>query len=412
MKILFLIGQFQPVCEAEAFILHNIISSEAFSRDEITVLSHQRISNDSSHPTKVSYSNVIKTVEFVDFYSLDYAIFKRYLKSKCLFARPFLQLAYLAARTKKDFFSKHKGPAQLLSARLFVKKASKILKEDKTDLIISISGDFGCQLAAEKLTKKTGIPHSCYYVDPMHTFPGYAHFSKEKLQTLEKGWLDSSLVSFLPPILKENYDAVSAKILFFDYPSSFRPTKTENSKDSKQILYCGSFLQSIREPASFFALAKILPNYSFVCLGEMPKGLSARYQNFPQNVRFLPKQNVFEMEKTIEQSEILLNMENEVGNQVPSKVYLYLFSQKPLINLLSANASIPDQFNPLKQYPLILNLPKKVDYSENMTQIQAFFEELPSKTITENQLSAYANFRNETICQQIHLALDKAINRE
>lgn len=411
MNILFLIDQFEPICDAQSFVLNNIISSTAFSSDKIYIIAHERFPKTADIQQNVR-TNIRQIIYFVDFYTLDYANLKEYLKGEDPAKRPFLWLSYFIKRIVKSIYSWFVGPACTLSSHRFYKKACKLMKNEKMDLIMPISGNFGCQKAAETIYKKTGVPFAGYYLDPMYTFPGYKN--KNRIKNQEKKWIDASLTTFMPPLLKPDYEPISKNITYVNYPSSFKfdYTNINICGEPRIFLFCGSFLKNIREPKPLFAFAEMFPKDRFLCLCNKNKSLKeSENTNVPKNIEFVGPKILPQMIELIAKANFLINIENEVGNQVPSKVYLYLFSKKPIINFKSEFTPLPADVNPLISYPEILNLPKQSCYEQEALKIRDFVNKNKTNNINDEDLNQFLDYSNEKICETIRIKLSSLIGK-
>lgn len=120
-----------------------------------------------------------------------------------------------------------------------------------------------------------------------------------------------------------------------------------------RMVFTGKFYQDIRNPDPLIdVLFKI--NQNIACVefyGECCQYLKEHYENLPDCVKLMGRVSQEECKKITENADILINVGNTTANQVPSKIFEYIASGKPIISFFSVENDTSLFY--LNKYPVI-----------------------------------------------------------
>lgn len=247
---------------------------------------------------------------------------------------------------------------------------TKLINGNNFDLIISVSNPFSSHIIALLLKKKNSL-WIADYGDP---------FSFEKIYPSNNQKLYNKLNSYVEKIVirKSNYvtltnENVKQKFLnFFNsnkyiiIPPFFNKINTINNNvyncrylehDKINIVYSGSLYSKIRNPLKFvefikkvnLKLEKKIVIHFFGNIGDCY--FLHHYSNF---VKIHGGVSLSELILINKKSNFLLNIGNSTTYQLPSKIFEYMITQKPILNLIydSNDLTIPI----LEKYNASLNI--------------------------------------------------------
>lgn len=187
-----------------------------------------------------------------------------------------------------------------------------------------------------------------YQLDPfyLHEFnnPKYIPYRKE----FEYNCFKESCVVFTTDILKEKYSEIidysqfTDKIYAVDFPTLKAPVITENCpiqlpQNKTNIVFCGYIDDKIRNPHIFLsAVEKIISidkNIAVHFVGNQDSRTLEDFVNrYPENIfRYSSIDNKY-IPALLDSADYLLNIGNTLRLQVPSKIYEYFASCKPIIH--------------------------------------------------------------------------------
>ena len=190
-------------------------------------------------------------------------------------------------------------PNNIYSAKDFYKCGQKILKKNKVDVIISVSGPFASQLAGAKLSKQFNIPFYSWYTDPLLFNVNYLKFSEKRLSKFENKWIRNATNVFMPNNYYEKYKKTLSfdkeKFIKVELPCFFNNdelTIINSTNPQNTIIHTGNFSISSGSQTIIRSSEKMsnTTNYSFVNYGTMDKKLKRLYNNkLPSNVEILER---------------------------------------------------------------------------------------------------------------------------
>ena len=230
----------------------------------------------------------------------------------------------------------------------FYKKAMKIIKKEKYDAVYATSSRLFTAYLGAVVSKKMNIP---LYLDIRDIF----------LDTI-KDIISPTLLFFIKPFLKyvENFTFNNAEHInlvsrgFEDYfldrfscnSYSFytngidneflnKLPPSENSSSKKIILYAGNIGYGQGLDKIIPNLAKKLPDYNFVCIGDggRKEKLSTKSKDI-KNIKLLNPMNREDLLKHYMSSDVLfihLNDNPAFKKVLPSKIFEYAATEKPIL---------------------------------------------------------------------------------
>ena len=273
----------------------------------------------------------------------------------------------------------------------------KNIDPNEYDFIISVlGGKFFETVAVLKYCKKYKKPFGIYQLDPCMNNKGEPksnHYSRIKFEkTLYK---HAKFIITTPIIFWEHQsDSLCThldKVFPLEFPlvSPNIRVETTADKDVTKCLYCGSLYSNIRTPDYLLdllaeSLTKGKIELTFV--GRNCDTFSSLRPELP--IKWLGVVSSDEAKQMVDEAHVLINIGNTIDNQVPSKIFDYISSGKPIINLYKIKNCPTLKY--LDKYPLALNIFENKDcFVENVQKIDSFLanvktvEGVPSKYIID-----------------------------
>ena len=122
-----------------------------------------------------------------------------------------------------------------------------------------------------------------------------------------------------------------------------------------ELVYTGSFLKGVRQPEELMRFLRKLDaeKYSAKFYGLCCPYLERNVPDLPRCVKLMGSVQVEQCKKVVREADILLNGGNTCTNQMPSKVFDYIGTGKPILNFYSLDEELAMQY--LRLYPRILH---------------------------------------------------------
>ena len=213
-----------------------------------------------------------------------------------------------------------------------------------------------------------------------HTTGG-RHAKKEELFAWKR--LDRMVI---PNLLAPDYDdpafvpyrhkAVTAEFPgIVEYPMAENPVSFD--KDKVNLLFAGNFYENIRSPEYLLELMDAMPRH--VCLnilggvyGSFSPEISSHMSSLiaAGQLKMLGSVSADQARSAMRYADFLVNIGNSVGNQLPSKIFEYFSTGKPVIHIqkIPACPCLPY----MQRYQNALILSESVPASENAVKMAAF----------------------------------------
>lgn len=275
-------------------------------------------------------------------------------------------------------FNKYKFYQQIESIRNFIEKK-------KYDIVISVCYPiFTHYIASQILTYN--MKWIAYYLDPYYCNEQEKRGKIRKLAT-EKKILKRSNAIIVPSLLNESYKKIYKKDIYcIDFPNIRNfdlESNDELIKLSEKHINCvflGNLYGDIRNPNFFFRLIQKMQNDKilFYIVGDVHNyniyDLEKWKDKLKGKVRFYNRVSVYEGNYIMKQADCLINIGNSVANQLPGKVFDYISTGKPIINISKIKDCPSCIF--LQKYPIVLNI------YENDKMIDKYVSDIEKFVIT------------------------------
>lgn len=228
------------------------------------------------------------------------------------------------------------------------RKYNKLLKqvhaETPVDLVIASSGSFYTIHALAK--SKVPCRRVGYMLDPYwknHTTGG-RRAKKEELFAWKH--LDKMII---PMLLEADYadpsfEAFRGKLVTAEFPGISKPEQGQkfSAFDAEKIklLFAGNFYEAIRSPEYLLSLVEKLPEN--VCLyilggiyGHFSQSICEKMERLMEQgkLKLLNPVSREQAQNAMCQADYLVNLGNSIDNQLPSKLFSYFSTGKPVIHI-------------------------------------------------------------------------------
>lgn len=258
----------------------------------------------------------------------------------------------------------------------FYKKLIEIHAE-QYDYIISISGRYDATMAVLRFCKKHEVKMILYQVDPCASNKIYDAKSKKKRACFEKSLISKSTAVFTTPIIyKEcHYDVndIEGKIVPVEFPLIIPMAGRHVYKTPKRCVFLGSFYAGIRDPSfTLDVFTTLVKRHKAELWFIGPTESILNDEQSKIGIKCFGRRTIEECNDYMDEADCLINIGNRINNQVPSKIFDYISTGKPIINICAIN---DDPCIPyLSKYPLALTIYEGDERAS--TKVEAFLESL------------------------------------
>ena len=213
--------------------------------------------------------------------------------------------------------------------------------KNKTDCIIAVTDPFFTVNAVFR--DKVKVPKKVIYqLDP------YGLHELHKFEENEPEYFKKADIILTTEILKDeyafhkDYSSFTDKIYGIPFPSFVKSAVTQKSdflnKEKLNIVYCGFLNDGYRNPQKalslFIEAAKINPNINIHFFGYNRSSICKEYQKqYPENVFIHNQVDSSVIPSILNDANILLNIGNNLKLQLPSKIFEYFATGKPIVHL-------------------------------------------------------------------------------
>ena len=268
-------------------------------------------------------------------------------------------------------------------------KIEKICAAYKIDAVVAVALPYhtAMALADAKVAAKKVV----YQLDPYSD----NYYFKDNPKTLE---IEKDVLKKVDRVITSDliYDGISRderkkyikKIRIIEYPN-VRELKYIKAKEKihfpKGKINCcfvGNFYTQIRNPKFLFEVFSLLKDSNIVLhiIGDMYEGNLDDYRDLiGKNIILYGKKTLQTALDAMMQADILVSLNNTISNQVPGKIFDYISTGKPIINICKR----PDcpSLKYMERYPIGLNIIERDDKVEVVKKIEIFCKENVGKKI-------------------------------
>lgn len=268
----------------------------------------------------------------------------------------------------------------------FIKKLSR-LKNENYDIVIPVSGYY----EAAAVAMQSNIPMVLYQVDPCASNAKFSGKIHREVARFEKRLYEAAAAIITTPIMYreicENYpEQIAKKTHAMEFPNVDAEDMPTIKRERQEIrcLFAGSLYPTARNPRYTVKLFNGIhnPQIRLMFVGTDKERMCefVEEKQLTGNMSFLGVLSLEQARKEIADADILVNIGNIMTNQVPSKIFEYISSGKPIINIC-VNPDCPS-IPYLKKYPLALSIVEGMGTREEHTAaIEQFVVENAGRTV-------------------------------
>lgn len=229
------------------------------------------------------------------------------------------------------------------------------------DIIVSFSNPFSSHYAAMLLSSKFNIPWIAYYFDPFFTNATFDKVLTEKRREREEYILSKAhKILMTYPTNVDYYEhniQFKGRIIQTEMPG-IRTDWNIEGKDSMmghyQCYFIGNLYKDIRNPQATIELfSGLKENMELFFVGGY-YGQKMDTDELHKNIHFIGKKSSAELQKIYKEADFLVNIGNTIVNQMPSKIFEYISTGKPIINIYKKKNCPTLKY--LNQYQLAINI--------------------------------------------------------
>lgn len=303
------------------------------------------------------------------------------------------------------FFNAH------FTKREFSKKIDEICINNNIDAVIGVTSPY--YLAEAVAMSKTNAIKSVYQLDPYTNNYTLPYSKKDFRRKIESNVIKKLDILFAPNFViddlsKELKIEEPSKIIETNLPGiKVKEINSEfytNNEYSNQIdcLFAGKFYKDIRNPKYLLDVFCELPsNYILHIAGTGCEDIISSYKKVLGNrlIQYgqVSKQKVNEL---IECSNILINVDNVINNQMPSKIVEYICTGKKVINICKNSNTLSNHL--ITNYPNGISIYESDgDIKSNVEKFIIFSKTKKANFSSKDILSNYIEYTDEFVSRLI-----------
>ena len=318
-----------------------------------------------------------------------------------------------AFRLFNYYFSAKTNP-MIYSSTIYFAKG--LINDNRITSILSISAPFANhELAIILKGAFNKIDWTVYQFDP-HTFNYHLDEFKrnERMEEERKILAAADKIILTDGIQAENRSMGFAQE--FDYKTISVPLPNlllnnevsqggtlKASKDSIILLYTGNIYGNIRNPDILFKILSRIntPDIVLHVYGTGLENLAQKYYLGSDQVVLHGRVPKTEVIAAMENASILVNFGNSMINQLPSKVFDYIASGKPIINFCKDDNDSSLFY--LERYPAFLNIYDDEALSESaIRRFEEFCRKYKRFLVSRKEIAGlYKDLLSENVCERI-----------
>lgn len=382
MRILLLLENIGKINSASVKITSNILSSFS-GANEVIVISKSKKSQNIDDIISSKFKKVIVVNNSLNF--LDQKQYKQNgkFKNKCIF---------ISNKLKAIFNIVFKRTIERINTVNYISKINRELNNDRYDVVM---GNLMPEETVYIFTKlSTKAKKIVFQLDPYSNnklLPANKKEARIQAEAKMKNSIDALIcLDYLKYSITE-----SEKTYFINLPLiNNEPTKrSSNTKNEISYVFAGSFVKGCREPNFLLELFKRLPANHHLHIyggGANFDSIIEKYENKYKNIHYYGWKPHEEVICAIENANILVNIDNEIDNQLPSKIVEYINTGKPIINMSKKYNSLTHEY--LDKYELFIDvIDKTEDIDRNLDKAISFSEENKNKVLSKNAILSKFN---------------------
>ena len=230
-------------------------------------------------------------------------------------------------------------PRDMFPFKLLKRNALKSLSNIQPQMIVSFSGASWAPLVGTYLSKKKKIKYFAFYTDPFSSKITVLNHERRinKLIKIEKKWMEQAKKIIMPSNYLDDYSKrlsnYNDKYVCVELPSFFDDSTREmftNHKVGNYFVYAGNIDSSIRDNTGLIAFANYLndnnKDYTIKILTD-----NVIKSSMPTNVIVSKRLKEREYAECIFGSKAIMVIDNDIGIQIPSKVFEAISTGKSVV---------------------------------------------------------------------------------
>lgn len=295
--------------------------------------------------------------------------------------------------------------------REFSKKIDKICMSHDIDAVIAVA--FPYYLAEAVALSKTNAIKTVYQLDPYTNNSKLSTFKKELRRRLESKVIEKLDILFAADFVKNDL----LKEVGFKNPTKIIETNipgikveeviskiytNEDYSNTVNCLFAGKFYEDIRNPKYLLDIFSELPsNYVLHIAGTGCEDTISPYKE-KLGKRLIQHGQVSKekVKELVQCSNILINVDNTIDNQMPSKIVDYICTGKKIINFCKAPNTLSN--NLLKKYPNGISVyENNIDIDSNVAKVIEFTKTKRVNFSSNDILENYIEYTDEFVSKLI-----------
>lgn len=263
------------------------------------------------------------------------------------------------------------------------------------DAIVAIAQPFGWAVLANELKERyPGAKIYLYMLDPYiynYTLPqNKIEYRKKQFKRFTNNLDGIIFTRGIKEEAEKHNCTIRKRSITVDLPNMIphKTMQTKNYLDKIELMFAGRFYPDIRNPQKMFnVLLQILDERTIFSM--FSRGCDAMANSFTQSCPHVKQMDFLPHEKYVKYFEgvdILVNLENTIPNQLPSKVFEYIASGKPIINFYEDENSMGLHY--FCRYPLAFNFNLNHYKTSDIIRLRGFIAESVGKRLTYDEATA------------------------
>ncbi len=300
-----------------------------------------------------------------------------------------------------------------------------LAKQEEFDCIISVSAMMSNHYLGWKLKKHTSARWYAYYFDPYSFNKGEKGTFRQKCR-LENKLLERADGIVITQQMQKEFSSCKLsrhldKAVVCEFPNV---TERTDSKQNTMIVFDPAYINcvftgyiyaNIRNPKYFLDLLlesdSLIRFYIVGGISTESKEINFEYykEKLKDRLQIIGKVSLDEAFRIMHDADILINIGNAVQNQLPSKIFDYISTGKPIVNLCKVENCLTVPY--LQKYPYALNLfePNGIE-KETVEVFETFCKSSKGKRVSfEDVQRMYHTSTPEYVANQLMDLLNNGI---
>lgn len=261
--------------------------------------------------------------------------------------------------------------------RKYRRKIRQLCNKKKYDWIIAVAGDIYPAVAVLK-ENSPSIKRCFYQLDPYSTNETLHGQNKKREQIEKKIHQNFDLVLTTDIIINELKQkfTLCKRSIACGFPTIIDRTDNKKRGINTVCMFCGALYSARNINFCLEVIKKICSKTNNIFFTFYASGNTDLLQDVcmtTSQVRAFPPVSQDIIFNCMKESDILINIGNVVSNQVPSKIFDYISTGKPIINFAHTRDCLSAQV--LKKYSLALNIYEDQSLGEAADEIIQFIRD-------------------------------------